>query len=223
MKLDYNKITKETYNSISENWDTKRKYTWKPVEEFLSEFSNSKSLSLIDLGCGTGRFLELAQNLNFKNKNLTGYDYSQGQLKIVKEKGFRAIEGELTNIPFEDNSFDIIICIAAHHHLLKKEEQLKSLKEMKRVLKDSGKLLLSNWFPEKKFIEEQIKKKKFEFISKQEVKVTYTDVSNHLSPITLERYYYLFEEKELIDLCKEANFKLKKKEYDKGNLYLTLS
>jgi ubiquinone/menaquinone biosynthesis C-methylase UbiE len=217
--MNYNQITKNTYNSISENWDSKRQYIWKPVKEFLESFENKGKLKLLDLGCGTGRFLELAKELNYENKNLIGCDYSTSQLEIVKSKGFKTIQGELTNLPFENKSFDIIICIAAHHHLLDKEEQLKSLNEMKRVLKSNGKILLSNWFPEKEFVEEQIKKNKFEFLdtNMQKVKVTYTNENKKL-----DRYYYLFKEKELIDLCKEADFKTEKKEYDKGNLYLTL-
>lgn len=215
--MDYNKITQETYDIISKDWEEKRKYSWKPVEEFLENITDKKNKKLLDLGCGGGRHLEIAEQFGFEKQNLLGCDYSNGQLKTVKEKGFDTQQANLTNLPFEDNSFDTIVCIAAHHHLLEKGEQLQSLKEIKRVLNKEGKILLSNWFPSQEYIDEQIKKKKFEFISSQKVKVTFTSNNNKYN-----RYYYLFEEKELIELCKQANLNIEKKEYNNGNLYLTL-
>jgi len=215
----YKKTTKETYNTISKDWETKRKYYWKPITQFLSSFQNAKKLTMLDLGCGTGRHLELAKKLGFQNKNTIGADYSSGQLEIVKQKGFQTKLTNLENLDFKDSSFDIIICIAAHHHLLKIEEQLKSLQEINRILKPNGQILLSNWFPEKKFTKEQEKKGKFEFIDKdkQKVKVTYTYNNEKLN-----RYYYLFKQKELENLCKKANLKITKQEFNKGNLYLTM-
>ena len=216
--MNYTKTNRDTYDTISENWETKRKSIWTPVKEFLEV--NKNFSKLLDLGCGTGRFLELAESLNYKKKNLVGADFSKGQLELVKKKRFKTIQTELTNLKFKDKEFDLIICIAAHHHLLDKQEQLKSLEERNRILKDEGKILLANWFPEKKFIEKQLEKKKFEFLNKekQEVKVTYTFQENKF-----DRYYYLFKEKELIDLCTEVNFKIENKEYNNGNLYLTLN
>lgn len=222
---NYNKITQDTYDAISENWETKRLHSWKPIEEFLENIESKEDKTLIDLGCGGGRNLELGEKLGFKKENILGSDYSIRQLNTVKQKGFKTKQAELTNLPFEDNSFDIVICIAAHHHLLEKEEQLKSLEEIKRILNDKGKILLSNWFPEKEFLDKQLEKKKFEFLdeNKQKVKVTYTDTSDHKSPIKHDRYYYLFKEKELLDLCTKANLNIEKKEYHNGNLYLTLN
>lgn len=220
MKKDFNEITKETYNTVAKNWEEKRKYYWKPVIQFVENFNNKEELKFLDLGCGGGRHLELAQKSGFKNENIFGCDYSKGQLETVKGKGFHTILSDLTELKIKNNQFDSIICIAAHHHLLEKEKQLQSLREMKRILSNNGKILLANWFPEQEFIEEQIKKEKFEFDkdNNQVVKVKYT-----FEDKKYDRYYYLFEETELIELCQEANFKIEKKEYDKGNLYLTLS
>ncbi|MDA3855838.1 MAG: methyltransferase domain-containing protein [Candidatus Woesearchaeota archaeon] len=217
---DFQEITKKTYNTVAENWDKKRQYYWKPVVEFIESFENKNDLKFLDLGCGTGRHLELAQKKGFKKENIFGSDYSKGQLEVVKQKGFQTILSDMQNLEIKDKEFDSIVCIAAHHHLLEKKTQLQSLKEMKRILNEDGKILLANWFPEKDFVDQQIQKGKFLFENenKQIVKVFFiSENKKH------DRYYYLFKETELIELCKEADFTITKREYNKGNLYLTLN
>jgi len=218
--IDYQKITKKSYDKISKEWDSKRSYIWSPVKVFLESLEKKEKLKLLDLGCGTGRFLQLAQKQGFQNKNIIGYDYSTGQLNITKSKGFQTQIGDLINLPFLNSSFDVILCIAAHHHLLEKESQIKALKEMKRVLKPNGKILLSNWHPSKDFSITQEEKRKFVYLDKnrKKVKVTFT-----MDNKKYDRYYYMFEPEEIKILCKEAGFKILDTFQNRGNLYLTLN
>jgi len=215
--MNFKKINEETYDIVSEEWDNKRQYEWEQIVNFLKSISNNSSL--LDLGCGAGRHLETALKLDFKKENILGSDQSQNQLNIVKEKGFKTKKADLINLPFENSSYDNIICIAAHHHLLDPKEQLKSLEEIKRVLKNNGKVLISNWFPTKEYVKKQLEKNKFQFLDekKQKVRVTFTFENKKY-----DRYYYLFKEEELIELCKNANLEIESKEYNKGNLYLIL-
>lgn len=217
--MSYNDINKKTYDKISENWDTKRTYYWKPVIKFVEDIKDKKNKNFLDLGCGGGRHLSLALEKGFSKENIYGLDFSSGQLEVVSKKGFQTILSDLEKLNIEDNSFDTIICIAAHHHLMEKERQLKSLLEMKRVLKDGGKIFLSNWHPDENFINEQVKKGKFEFIDdeKKKVKVTYD-----LEGEKHDRFYYLFEINELKELCKKAGFKIIDEKLFEGNIYLTL-
>jgi ubiquinone/menaquinone biosynthesis C-methylase UbiE len=215
--MTFEKITKKTYDNIAKHFATKRTYNWPPVKKFLKSFSNKKNLNLLDVGCGGGRTLQLAESLGFDKKNLVGVDYSLGQLKVTKNKGYIVKKNNMLKLNFENNSFDVITCIAALHHLLNNKEQLFALKEMKRVLK--GKLILCNWFPQEEYLKEQLKKKKFEFIDKNKkiAKITYKTNSKKF-----DRYYYLFSQVELIDLCKAAGFKIISEEQFKGNFYLIL-
>jgi ubiquinone/menaquinone biosynthesis C-methylase UbiE len=214
---NYKKINQETYNSISKNWETKRDYFWKTVIEFVEKFEKKEELNYLDLGCGSGRNLELADELGYKKENLLGIDFSENLLKIVREKGFQTKQNDLENLYLGENSQDVIVCIAAHHHLLEREQQLNSLKEMRRILKPKGELLLANWFPEQDFVDKSVKKKKFIFIEKQIVQVYY-----EFERKKYDRFYYLFKEEELINLAQEAGFQIKKQEHSQGNFYLTL-
>ncbi len=217
MTKKYKEINRDTYNIISKDWNIKRDYFWDVVVDFVQSFNNKKELTYLDLGCGSGRNLELAREVGYDFKNIFGCDFSENLLSIVKDKGFKTNLSDLTNLNFNDKSFDVIVCIAVHHHLLTKEEQLESLKEMRRILKKSGKILLANWFPSKIFIDKAKKKGKFIFEDKNIVKVYYEFEGNKY-----DRFYYLFTESEMKKLCLEAGFKIEKEEHYKGNFYLTL-
>jgi tRNA (uracil-5-)-methyltransferase TRM9 len=213
---NYNKINEDTYNKISENWETKRQYFWKPVVDFVESFSEPEKLQFLDLGCGGGRHLQLAENSGFLKENLIGSDISSGQLKTVSDKGYKTILCDFTSIPVDNKTFDCIVCIAAFHHLLDRKLQVKALKEFKRILKLNGRILISNWFPEKDFLEKQISKEKFIFDQGDDKKVR---VTYDLDGEKLDRFYYLFDEDELDSLLVECEFNIISKEYFKGNLY----
>ena len=217
MSKDYNKINEDTYNKISVNWETKRQFFWKPVVNFVESFSNKFELQFLDLGCGRGRHLQLAEQSGFSKSNLVGSDISSGQLKTVSDKGYKVVQCDFTSIPMESGSFDSIICIAAFHHLLDIDLQKKALFEFKRILsKNGGRMLISNWFPEKEFLDKQVNKGKFVFDQgcSQKVRVTYD-----LDGEKLDRFYYLFKEDELDKLLVECGFKIISKEHYQGNLY----
>ena len=212
--MNYKDINKKTYSSISENWETKRRHAWRPVVEFLQNIKE-KDARILDLGCGAGRHLELAKELGFID--LTGADFAQQLLMLVEAKGFKTQLSDMENLKFDDNNFDIILNIAALHHLLEHDEQLKALQEMHRVVVDKGLILLSVWIPSIAYINDQIAKGKFTLLDKKRAKITYTAERK-----VFDRYYYFFEEDELIDLCEKSNFYVIAKQYDRDNLYLIL-
>ncbi len=80
-----------------------------------------------------------------------GADLSSGLLEIAKKKylkrypkaKFVLIENE-GELQFADNSFDSIISVAVFHHFSPKMAK-KSLEEIRRVLKNDGKLIVTAW------------------------------------------------------------------------------
>lgn len=212
--MDYCDQTRQVYNEIAAHWNTRREFCWKPVEDFY-ETIEEKEGSLIDLGCGNGRHLKLAQRSGFKDESLYGCDISEKQLETCKTEGFdKVIQCNFTEMPYPDNKFDYMICIAALHHIIEPELQLKALQEMYRIMKTGGQLLLSNWFPNDEYVKEQQKKGKISFITDNLIIVTYMKKHN--------RYYYLFKEDEILELCKKVNLQIISKRHFKNNYYLVL-
>lgn len=87
---------------------------------------------ILDIGCGTGFHLRLV-------KNATGIDISEGMLKIAR-KGSDVRRACAEKLPFPDNSFDTIFCFFS---VLNMCNYRKAVKEMARVLKSGGLVLLS--------------------------------------------------------------------------------
>lgn len=94
---------------------------------------------VLDLGCGPG---DGAERLTGHGAVAVGLDYSQGMLETAR--GVPGLAGRLTRgdagrLPFKDGAFDKVICTNSFHHY---PQHLAALKEMRRVLKPGGLLVL---------------------------------------------------------------------------------
>ncbi len=122
-----NKLDINVYDKIAQHFNNTRIYQWKWVTEFLNSVENG--CIVYDIGCGNGR------NMDNDRLLMYGIDSCKSFVKMCNQKGLNVFEACMTSLPFRSESADAIICIASFHHLKTVEERLKSLKEMKRVLK----------------------------------------------------------------------------------------
>jgi len=97
---------------------------------------------LLDAGCGAGGILSWARDLG-SFERLCGVDVSPQALelagKAVPEADLRL--APLRELPFEDDSFDVVLCTDVLQHVEEDHVQA-SLAELRRVLKHDGALLL---------------------------------------------------------------------------------
>jgi ubiquinone/menaquinone biosynthesis C-methylase UbiE len=94
---------------------------------------------VLDLGCGPG---DGASMLNARGAHAIGLDYSDGMLDTAKKdanNAGRLVRGDAGRLPFQDGAFDKIVCTNSFHHY---PDHLGSLREMRRVLKRGGLLVL---------------------------------------------------------------------------------
>ena len=209
MTSDFTQLNKETYNKIAKLFAKTRKYLWddlKPLKKYTKD--NDK---VLDLGCGTGRLYHLFAD--FQGVEYIGIDQSSGQLAVAREEfpENTYIEAEMTSLPFEDNEFDIIYCIATFHHLSDEKSRLKALEEMKRVLKPSGYIIMTNWNLNSKTAQKMVEKGKFKRDG-QDVLVPWL---NPEGEVLGERFYYAFDTEELKDLFKKTDLVLEDQYYTK--------
>lgn len=101
-----------------------------------------KNKKILDLACGYGRLTFPLVKLGY---NIEGIDLAPNFIrdakKLAKQKGmnikFRT--GNMLKLPYNDNSFDSIICMwSSFNHILSKKDQIKALNEMFRTLKKEG-------------------------------------------------------------------------------------
>jgi ubiquinone/menaquinone biosynthesis C-methylase UbiE len=109
-------------------------YYYKVRSELWKNFEGHKKV--LDVGCGSGTFLLAAP----AGHELVGTEIIDTEIEKSKEKGLNVIKANLNKkLPFEDASFDGIIMSHVIEHL---ENPYKTLKELKRILKDGGKLVI---------------------------------------------------------------------------------
>lgn len=97
----------------------------------------------LDVACGTGEII-YRLGKEYPKSKFFGIDLSPEMIKKAKEKVKNENRiifqvGTVDGIPFQDNTFDIVLCSEAFHHF---EHPKRALKEMHRVLKKGGMFLL---------------------------------------------------------------------------------
>ena len=190
---------KQVYNNIYKDFDDTRYRPWTCVEKFLNKIPEGSIIG--DIGCGNGKnMLYRPDCINY------GCDFSEKLVEICKSKNLNVIEGNILDIPFEDNSFDYTICIAVIHHLSTIEKREKAISELQRVTKNNGEILILVWA----FEQESDSRRTF---TKQDNMVDWKDKKGK---ILGKRYYYVFKENELETLIRDTNL-ITKSFYEKSN------
>lgn len=127
---------KEYINKIND------KYKYFKVEEIIKKHFNKNNLNfVIDIGGGKyGGFLYFFKD--GRNRVLFDFladSFVEGNEKLNKlPKDIKGVAGSFCDIPFSDNSIDIIFCCEALDHSDSYRDFLKAQKEIVRVLSVGG-------------------------------------------------------------------------------------
>ncbi len=137
----YKEKSRSAFDKIASNYSESHdgKFVEPMYEEVIKRILELKPRNILDVGCGPGSVL-----VHLKNKNigLHGLDISEKMIEEAEKNLGQDVDlrvGDSESMPWLDNSFDIILCNASFHHY---PNPLKSLKEMKRLLKKDGVLII---------------------------------------------------------------------------------
>ena len=207
--MEINQQIKEIYNKIANDFDMRRVRIWPCVSDFLHTF-NSNSI-ILDIGCGNGKNMLFKNDLIFK-----GIDISNKLVDICKKKGLDVLEGSMTSLPYDSNSFDGIITIASYHHLSTDIERKEALDEMYKVLKPNGRALIVVWAME------QPDDSTFHFTKADELVPWKTKLGQKNQ--TYYRYYHIYSKGDLENEVRifKPEFHIEQVGWQKGNWYIVL-
>ena len=144
----------DSKNAVKEIWSLgdwrSRGQFIPPVSASLTRLANLQaSDSVLDVACGFGNTAITARMLGAK---VTGIDITPKLLTLAKEEekiagisGIEWKEGDAENLPYEDESFDVVL--STFGHIFAPNQELAG-KEMIRVLKKGGRLGFTSWPPE---------------------------------------------------------------------------
>lgn len=147
MKKDFVELSKQWFNKQAPVYDETNtilysKYGKISCENIYNFLKDKEYQKLLDIGCGTGFLIDMLSN-NY-NAEFTGLDLSSEMIKQARNKNIKNatfVEGRSDDIPFEDNSFNVVTCSQSFHHY---PETDKPMQEARRVLKQGGLYILSD-------------------------------------------------------------------------------
>ncbi len=137
--------SKSYFNEVGEQWDTMR-------QSFFSDSVRDKAIAkagvqpgetAADFGAGSGF---VSESLLDKGLSVIALDQSETMLKVMRHKfahidSFQCFQGDAEKVPIADTSVDYVFANMYLHHV---EAPAKAIKEMVRILKPGGKLIITD-------------------------------------------------------------------------------
>lgn len=128
-----------------------RRYDWRwsfyieaGVEETTRRLDLKPTDRLLDVGCGTGALLH-ALSRSFPAMQLAGMDPSPEMLSVARQKLGTSVDLRVAwaeGIPYPNDLFDVVASCSVFHYL---RQPMVALKEMLRVLRPGGSLVITDW------------------------------------------------------------------------------
>lgn len=130
---EYKRLSLKEFDQAAEKFDDNDPSVYnmcrKDYPDVLAEVMKEPFSDLLDAGCGTGAMLGMFRK-DCPNQNYTGIDLSEKMIETAKKKkldGVRFVAGDCENLPFEENSFDVVTCSMSFHHYPNPEKFFRSL------------------------------------------------------------------------------------------------
>jgi ubiquinone/menaquinone biosynthesis C-methylase UbiE len=131
-----------TVDSFGEEWSKFNYFDSGEIENIGNEYFDiidfskfNKDATVLDVGCGTGRW---SVYLSSKVSNIYAMDPSKAiysAANLTKDiPNIHLIKASVENIPYEDNTFDLVISLGVLHHIPDTQKALNSI--VKKVKKE---------------------------------------------------------------------------------------
>lgn len=128
-------------------------YTDTRIEELLCDavarYNKDKNILLLDVGCGPGKWTRRFMK-NFPKMTVVGLDLSRQMLRLAKMKQLQEeaylVRNNAASMAFPDNSFDIVTSVTVLQHMLLEDIWRKAIREMVRVTRKGGHIILCDAF-----------------------------------------------------------------------------
>lgn len=110
----------------SDQWD--RYWHERRLEHLGRVFAGMDGESFLEVGCAEGKLMRLFHSFH-PDVRRTGFDISEGYLQRAKTEDPDAeyVRGDAADLPFEDKSFDIVLCAETLEHTLDPEKVFNEL------------------------------------------------------------------------------------------------
>jgi len=111
----------------------------------LPELRPLEGQRLLDVGCGTGRWMDIARE---RGAQVTGVDLTRQILEVAGRKprlSGQVVLGDASRLPLVSAGFDVVVCSFVLGYL---DQRDLSIREMSRVVRPGGRIIMSDLHPE---------------------------------------------------------------------------
>jgi len=117
-------------------WYTGRRKILSSFVEDICRRVTDRRPRILDVGCGTGANLLMLSQYG----DAEGVDISEDALAFCRERGLEKVKlGAGEELPYDDGTFDLVTALDVVEHM---DDDLAGLREMRRVLRPGGRVLL---------------------------------------------------------------------------------
>lgn len=112
--------------------------------QMLAELEKEPFDAVLDVGCGTGAVLALLHE-KYPDRRYVGLDLTPEMIEVARTKvapGMEFVVGDAENLPFDEASFDAVLCSNSFHHY---PNLAAFLAGALRVLRPGGRLILRDY------------------------------------------------------------------------------
>jgi ubiquinone/menaquinone biosynthesis C-methylase UbiE len=149
---DAKKKAAATYNAAADFYDHRANTFWARYgRRTIERLRLVPGIRVLDVCCGSGASAIPAAETVLPGGSVVGVDLAENLLELArakaKERGLENIEfrsGDITQLPFEEESFDVVVCVFGIFFVPDMES---AVRELKRVLRTGGKLAITTWGP----------------------------------------------------------------------------
>lgn len=126
-----------------------------PPAQLIERSGIKKGMQVLDLGCGSGAFTPFIARTVGKKGKVYAFDIQTDMLKQLENKlarpenqdikNIKLIEGNAYELPFDNNSLDLVNMVTVLQEI---PDRNRALQEVKRVLKPGGLFAVTELFPD---------------------------------------------------------------------------
>lgn len=138
------------YNRHKENLRLQRRHglvefrvALKYILDYLPKNEDKKSIKILDLGAGTGRYTIELHNMGY---DILAVEPVQHNIDVMLQNApyVQAKKGNALDLSFlQDETFDAVIAFGPMYHLISEKDKLQALSEIKRVTKPDAVIFIA--------------------------------------------------------------------------------
>ena len=142
---EYKKLSIKEFTKVAGRYESSHAGIYemckKDYPDILEELEKEPFRDLLDAGCGPAPMISLLAE-KYPDRHYTGLDLTPAMIEQAKKKNISNatfVVGDCENFPFENDSFDAIICSMSFHHYPNPQAFFDSVK---RCLRPNGNLII---------------------------------------------------------------------------------